>query len=81
MSAINDEIAALCKAAMDSKLEWLEDIVAGLMAAGCTKEEIQIQEHPNCRTVVCVRGVPKYEWKIENENERHSAARFVRSDR
>lgn len=48
-----------------ARSEWLEDVIAGLLAAGCTKDEIQVQEFQSdpLRTVVAVRGVPKYEWR------------------
>jgi hypothetical protein len=45
---------------------WLEDVLAGLLAAGCSKDEIEVrrfQDDP-LRVVVAVRGVPKYEHRI-----------------
>lgn len=51
-------------ALIKARAEWLEDVLAGLLAAGCTKDQIEVQEHPVSRTVVCVNGEPKYEWKF-----------------
>jgi len=48
----------------DARAEWLEDALAGLMAAGCAYEDIQVQHHPGARIVVCVKGAPKYEWTL-----------------
>jgi hypothetical protein len=63
--AVSDELNRRCREAIDLRNEWLEDVIAGLLAAGCTKDELCLQEYPNMRTVVCVNGVPKYEFKIE----------------
>lgn len=50
--------------AIKSRADWLEDVLAGLLINGVRREDIEIQEHPDCRTVVAVRGEPKYEWRI-----------------
>jgi hypothetical protein len=46
---------------------WLEDVMAGLLTNGVRIDEIKVQHYPG-RTVVTVRGVPKYEWP---RSERH----------
>lgn len=45
------------------KANELEDILAGLMINGVRRDEIEVQEHPD-RTVVVVRGQPRYEVKV-----------------
>ena len=61
---MSKDFAEAIQRTAEEKLEWLEDIIAGLMAAGVREDEIQIQEHPDLRTVVCVRGEPKYQFRI-----------------
>lgn len=48
-----------------ARAEWLDDVIAGLLAAGCLKSEIEVRSFRDdpLRTVVAVRGVPKYEWR------------------
>lgn len=46
------------------KLNWTEDVIAGLLSNGIGRDEIVIDEHPGPRTVINVRGVPRYEWKL-----------------
>ena len=41
---------------------WLEDVLAGLLTNGVRLGEFKIKHYPD-RTVVTVRGVPRYEWK------------------
>lgn len=72
ISNVVAEVHARMRAAMRSRSEWLEDVLAGLLAAGCSREEIEVQYHPDCRVVVCVQGVPKYEWTLEIINSRDS---------
>jgi hypothetical protein len=43
--------------------DWLKDVPAGLLCNGVRMEEIKIQHHAD-GTVVTVRGLPKYEWKL-----------------
>lgn len=50
---------------IEKKAEWLEDVLAGLLTAGVRMNEIEVQEHPGLRTVVLVRGEPKYEFNIK----------------
>lgn len=45
------------------KANELEDILAGLMINGVRRDEIEIHEHQD-RTVVLVRGSPRYELKV-----------------
>lgn len=48
------------------RMEWLEDILAGLLSAGVPKEEIEICNSRDARTTwVRVRGETKYEHVIE----------------
>lgn len=54
--------------AIRDRAEWLEDVLAGMLAAGCDQSEIEVQEHPGSRTIVCVRGEPKYEWKLSTSH-------------
>lgn len=52
------------------RANWLEDVLAGLLVAGVRQDEIEIQVHPaDCKTVVAVRGVPKYEWTFNLTTE------------
>ena len=60
-----DAIAELTRRVMEKKAEWLEDILAGLLTNSVQMWEIQVQHHPDSRTVVVVRGVPLYEWRLQ----------------
>ena len=51
--------------AIRSRADWLDAILAGLLSNGVTRGEIEVQEHPDNRTVVVVRGVAKYEWQLK----------------
>ncbi|MFL9499245.1 hypothetical protein ACJMQP_04225 [Rhodopseudomonas palustris] len=46
-----------------SRSEWLEDVLAGLLAAGTPRDAIVVWDHGDGRTTVAVHGVQKYEWK------------------
>jgi len=46
-----------------SRAQWLERHIGDLLAAGVRQSDIEIQEHPNMRTVISVRGVPSFEWR------------------
>jgi hypothetical protein len=50
-------------AAIQSRAAWLEALLAELLSSDIPSEDIEIQDHPDCRTVVCIRGVPRHEWK------------------
>ena len=43
----------------------IEDVLAGLLINGVSPGSINVQEHPGCRTIITVDGVPKYEFKLE----------------
>lgn len=60
MAKTPNEIAGEVVAA---RAAWLEDVLAGLLANGVRKDEIEIQERAGNHTVVCVRGEAKYEWR------------------
>lgn len=60
MIRVEDVYAAATRARMD----WLEDVLAGLLSNGVRIDEIDVQEHPGNRTVVVVRGTPRYEWSV-----------------
>jgi len=49
----------------DAHSEWLESTLSGLLAAGVTKEEIEIQFHPNSVLVVAVSGEPRYRFQLQ----------------
>lgn len=53
-------INTIVQSAIRKRANEIEDILAGLMINGVTKDEIEIQEHPD-RTLIVVRGVPRYE--------------------
>ena len=53
----------LATKAAGEKANWLDDVIAGLMVNGVTKDEIEIREYPDA-TRVAVRGVERYEFKI-----------------
>ena len=40
----------------------IEDALAGLLINGVDPGSIDVQHHPDNRTVICVAGVPKYEF-------------------
>lgn len=50
--------------AASEKANWLDDVIGGLLINGVTKDEIAVMEFPD-RTVVQVRGVPRYEFRIK----------------
>ena len=52
-----------------SRAEWLERVLTYLRTTGVPDDEIQIQDHPDLRTVVWVRSEPKFECKIQFEDE------------
>lgn len=56
-------IDAIVSCIIKERAGWLEDIAAGLIINGLRPDEVEIQEHPDGRTVVAVRGVPKYEFR------------------
>ncbi|AVT76662.1 hypothetical protein RPPS3_25990 [Rhodopseudomonas palustris] len=58
-------INELVAAARKSRGEWLEDVLAGLLAAGCLRSEISVEDHPGGRTIVLVSGILKYEHEIK----------------
>jgi len=57
-------IDCIARSISDAKANWLEDVLAGLLSAGVAENEIAIQHHPDNRTIVLVRGEPKYEWAV-----------------
>jgi hypothetical protein len=61
IESLHEQIHAVTSA----RANWLEDVLAGLLINGVEKSEIEIQERPENRTVVAVRGMLKYEWKFE----------------
>lgn len=65
MIRVEDVYAAATRARMD----WLEDVLAGLLANGVRIDEVEVQEHPGNRTVVAVRGTPRYEWSVKFDDE------------
>lgn len=61
---MNDPMS-LASRAFKARAEWLEDVLAGLMACGVRQDEIDVQEFPDeLKTRVAVRGVVKYEWAV-----------------
>lgn len=78
---------ALPGGATRARDEWLEDVIAGLLATGITRDRIAIQAHPGNRTVVAVRGEPRYEYTIAvagpnkrpMSNQRDDRVRRIRS--
>lgn len=64
-----DEITLRCNRALREQNDWLEDVLAGLLTAGLTMDEIEVrtfQHDPLC-VVVAVRGEAKYEHRITFE--------------
>jgi hypothetical protein len=49
--------------AVRAQAEWLEEVLAGLLSAGVAQDDIEIRRFQSdpCRTVVAVKGEPKYE--------------------
>lgn len=62
MDRTTDDVA---KALTKDRGEWLEDVLAGLLAAGVPQVDIEVQEHPSNVTRVAVRGEVKYEWRVD----------------
>ena len=60
-----DIVRAKAAEMQQARADWLEDVLAGLLAAGCTRDDIDVREFQSepLRTVVAVRGEPKYEWR------------------
>lgn len=56
-------IEELTSAADRARAEWLEDVLAGLVMAGVSKNDIEVQEHPGGVTRVAVRGLVKYQFE------------------
>ena len=65
MIRVEDVYAAATRARMD----WLEDVLAGLLANGVRIDDVEVQEHPGNRTVVVVRGTPRYEWSVRFDDD------------
>lgn len=65
MTFLHDRI----QAAIAARASWLEDVLAGLLINGVKKDEIEVQEHRGNRTVVLVRGEPKYEWTLRIDGQ------------
>lgn len=66
MSWVHDEYRKELERLAAEQAYWLEDVLAGLLVAGCSESDIEVrrfQDDP-LRIVVAVRGVPKYEHKI-----------------
>lgn len=57
---INDIVARLVRA----RAEWLEAMLADLLGDGVGHDEIEVREYPDRRTVIIVRGVAKYEYRL-----------------
>lgn len=63
-------IREITTSAIAARSEWLEDVIAGLIINGVREDEITVADHNGLapsftqRTVVSVRGEPKYEWKL-----------------
>jgi hypothetical protein len=64
---MEDDVWEKYREAMMEQNAWLEDVLAGLLINGVTKDEIEVrrfQDNP-LKVVVAVRGVPKYEHTIK----------------
>ena len=53
----------LARKAAAALADQIEDALAGLLASGVSVGAINVQQHPD-RTVICVDGEPRYEFKI-----------------
>ncbi len=47
------------------QMDYIEDCLAGLMAAGVSKEDIEVQNHPDLIVKIAVKGVVKYTHQIK----------------
>lgn len=61
VSLVTEMIQRAANALYRKRANEIEDIVAGLMASGVSKDEIEIREYPAAVTRVAVRGVERYE--------------------
>lgn len=63
MKSITEQIVA-------ARMEWLERHLQHLVVEGTALSEIQIQMHPEGRTVIAVRDVPRFQWSIKYPDSR-----------
>ena len=62
---MNEQSRSLILNAMKNQAEWLEDILAGLLINGVSKDEIEVRRFVENHDVqVWVRGKPKYEHRL-----------------
>ena len=59
------DIAQIAREITSANAAWMETHLAELLAAGVLQSEIEVQIHPNMRTVIVVRGVPAFEWIVK----------------
>lgn len=55
----------LTKQIIASRMEWVEAHLRELVAEGIALSEIKLEEHLDCRTVIVVRDVPRFQWSIK----------------
>jgi hypothetical protein len=46
------------------QMDYIEDCLSGLLAAGVPKEDIEVQNHPDLVMKIAVKGVVKYTHQI-----------------
>lgn len=61
MSVFTEMIERAATALARKRANALDDILAGLLINGVSRDDIEVQEYPGSRIVVAVRGVPRYE--------------------
>ena len=54
----------ILKEAVAARARWIEGVLEQMLIAGIDLQEIRIQDHPDCRTVICVNDQPRSEWRI-----------------
>lgn len=62
---VNVTIAELPFGLVGARTEWIEEVLMGLHAAGCKRDDIELEEfeHDPWLVRIWVRGVLKYEWQ------------------
>lgn len=76
MSIVSDMINEIAHLAARKLNRAVDDALAGLLAAGVPRDEIEIKSFPD-KTRIAVRGVDRYEFRVSFSVKN---ALFVKSD-
>lgn len=56
--------------ANEARERWLEDRLQRLLAKGAQRDEIVVEHHPDCVTVIVWKGVPRYRHEVTFGSDR-----------